>query len=75
MLEGENGTGFVDGLRKIVSQSSQIEVATRSGISQSSISRMLRGQRMGNMRTVVRILEAYPELRHFFVSENIPKSV
>ncbi len=65
-------SGFVEALRQIAARSSQMEVARKSGVDSSTISRMLSGERMGHMATVMRLIEAYPELRGSFVPQNFP---
>jgi transcriptional regulator with XRE-family HTH domain len=62
-------------LRQIVGTQSQAEVARRVGVSQATISRLLKGQRRGSMYTAGRLLAAYPELGPFFVPANIPNSM
>ena len=66
------GEGFIEAVREIAAKTSQGEVARKAGIDPSTISRMLSGERTGHMVTVMRLLEAYPELRRFFVSRGFP---
>ena len=63
--------GFVKALKEVVDQSSQADVAARAGIHPSTVCRMLNGERVGHMETVMRLLEAYPQLRVFFASADV----
>jgi transcriptional regulator with XRE-family HTH domain len=62
---------FVEELKELVKQSSQAEVAARSGIDPSTICRMLKGERVGRIETLMKLLDAYPSLRGFFASEDL----
>jgi len=62
-----------DRLRTIVQQAgSQKAVADLTGVNQGTISRILRGSRVGSMRTYEKLVQAYPDLEEVFVSPNIP---
>lgn len=72
IVEGRVGDRFLDELRRLAEQTSQAEIAKRTGLDQSTISKMLSGKRVGNIATMRKLLEAYPELGASFVPENIP---
>ena len=62
---------FVEALRELTRRSSQADVAARAGVDHTTICRMLSGERVGHMQTVIKLLEAYPELRVFFASADV----
>ena len=65
-------TAFQQALRDLAQQHTQKGVAARAGLHQATISRLLSGQRAGTMKTIQKLLVAYPDLRRFFVSRDIP---
>lgn len=64
------GPSFREELMRLVDTFSQAEVARMAGVSQSTISRILSGDRVGNVRTAMRIIQAYPELGRVFLSHD-----
>jgi transcriptional regulator with XRE-family HTH domain len=61
-----------EALQKLVEERGQAEVARHAGISQATVSRLLRGSRIGTLGTWRKLLAAYPELGRFFLSPNKP---
>lgn len=74
IVEGRVGDRFVEELKRLAEETSQAEIAKRTGLDQSTISRMLSGKRVGNIATMRKLLEAYPELGTRLLPENIPNS-
>ena len=60
------GRGFSEWLRTqlAVKRISQRQLAQRSGVDHSTISRLLVGQRLPSLATAIRLARALPELRH-----------
>jgi len=65
-------TGFQRALRDLAQQQTQKGVAAKAGLNQATISRLVNGRRMGSMRTMQKLMAAYPELGRLFVPSNIP---
>ena len=66
---------FIEELRALAKRSTQAEVARRSGLAQATVSRLLSGERLGNLETVLRIVQAYPELGQFLLPADMPKTI
>jgi transcriptional regulator with XRE-family HTH domain len=66
-------TAFQQALRDLAQQYTQKGIAAKTGLNQATISRLVNGRRMGSMKTIQKLLVAYPELGRFFVPENIPR--
>jgi len=64
---------FIEELRALTKRSTQAEVARRSGLAQATVSRLLSGERLGNLETVLRIVQAYPELGQFLLPADMRK--
>ncbi len=71
MVEQVDGDAFVAGLREIAKRDGQVNMARNSGVSQSTVCRILQGKRLGNMKTVIMLVQAYPELGRFLLPENM----
>lgn len=71
-MSEETGFGFVEALRQTVQESNQSKVARAAGIGQSTLSRILSGERDPGLRTIEKILKAYPNLGRAFLPVNIP---
>ena len=63
---------FIEKLREIVERSSQKRVAEAAGLSQSTVCRLLGGSRVGNLKTAMGLMEAYPELMEIFLRHGGP---
>ena len=63
---------FVEELKKLAQEHTQVEIAAKAGLTQPTVSRLLTTTRGGHRRTVQALIRAWPQLGPAFLSDNIP---